>query len=99
MYADFRFTPEEIEEIRVAADADGEVVLTKEVVLMDRAGSGSSARTKTLYVATRAHYREKLARRAAGRADPGSAVGGGSREGHRHGEAGARLSSGLHRDR
>lgn len=67
VYADFRFTPEEIEEIRAAADADGEVVLDKEVVLMDRARERVFCEvTKTLYVATKAHYRDKLARRAAG---------------------------------
>ena len=57
----------EIEKIRAAADADGEVVLDKEVVLMDRARERVFCEvTKTLYVATKTHYREKLARRAAG---------------------------------
>lgn len=66
LYADFRFTAEEIEGIRAAVDAGGEHVFDKEVVLMDAAREKTFCEvTKTLYVATKVHHKEKLARRAA----------------------------------
>ncbi|MEM6638539.1 MAG: DUF4442 domain-containing protein [Pseudomonadota bacterium] len=64
LYADFVYTQEEIESIRQAADEQGEFVFDKAVALTDRAREKTFCEvTKTLYVATKAHYREKRARR------------------------------------
>ena len=64
LYAEFVFTPQEVATIRAAADTDGETVFDKTVLLTDQSRSKVYCEVrKTLYVATKAFYKQKLARR------------------------------------
>ena len=60
----FTFTDDEIDAIRAAADAQGEVDWDKSIELTDASGAVVARATKTLYVATKAFRKEKDARRA-----------------------------------
>ncbi|MEO1575678.1 MAG: DUF4442 domain-containing protein [Pseudomonadota bacterium] len=64
LVADFVYTPEEVAAIRAAADERGEHVFEKTVHLTDVRGERTYCEvSKTLYVATKAFYKEKQARR------------------------------------
>lgn len=59
LHARFAFTPEQVAEIRATATEKGEYVFDLEVALRDAAGTPHAEITKTMYVATREHYRRK----------------------------------------
>lgn len=64
LVADFVFTPDEVADIRAATDEHGEHVFDKTVLLTDTKGERTFCEVrKTLYVATKAFYKEKQARR------------------------------------
>lgn len=66
LYADFEYTQDEVRDIRRQADENGELVFKKVVQLMDRERQRVYCEVrKTLYVATKEHYQQKRARRAA----------------------------------
>ena len=64
LFADFVFSAEDVANIRSSADTDGEFVFDKTVQLTDQARAKVYCEVrKTLYVATKAFYKEKQARR------------------------------------
>ena len=66
LYAEFVYTPEQVAAIAARADADGETEVTVTTRLTDRDGSAVFCEVdKTIYVATKAFYKAKKARRVA----------------------------------
>ena len=60
---DVRYQTDEVAEIRARALADGKYVFVKAVSWLDSAGDVVAVVEKTVYVATKAYYRERRARR------------------------------------
>ena len=61
----FEFTHDEVERIRLAAHQQGETDWEKPLELRDADGAIVATGTKTLYIATKAHYKAKRAARSA----------------------------------
>lgn len=59
LYADFRLEPEEVESIRAALKAQPELDRTYQVELKDRNGVVHTVVERTVYIADKAHYRQK----------------------------------------
>ena len=59
LYAIFEFSPEEIDTIRKAAIEQGSTDYDKIVELKNKAGDVFAVATKTLYIATKEHYRAR----------------------------------------
>ncbi len=66
LYADFHLTDEDLAAVRVALGEHGETERSFRVVLRDRNGEPHVELEKTVYIATKAHYKAKLARRERG---------------------------------
>jgi len=60
----FKITDEILANIRAKADSDGEHTFDLFVNAVDKSGSVHAEVVKTMYVATKAHYKKKLAARA-----------------------------------
>jgi acyl-coenzyme A thioesterase PaaI-like protein len=58
-----RYLPEEVSEIRARASADGKYIFVKSVSWLDSFGEVVAVVEKTVYVATRAYYRERKRQR------------------------------------
>lgn len=66
LYADFVYTPEELEMIRARVAAENEFDYVKVTPLSDESGEKIYCEVrKTLYIASKSHYQAKLARRSA----------------------------------
>ena len=63
LYADFHITDDELASVRRALRDHGETERTFRVTLRDRAGEPHVELEKTVYIATKAHYKAKLGRR------------------------------------
>ena len=63
LYVVFEFSDAELDEIRSAADANGEVDWEKELELKTKDGLVCAVASKTLYIATKAHYKAKRAKK------------------------------------
>lgn len=61
----FEFTHDEVERIRLAAHQQGEIDWEKPLELRDADGAIVATGTKTLYIATKEHYKAKRAARSA----------------------------------
>ena len=57
--AEFVFTADEIRDIRARTQEQGSFDVVKQVALLDVAGATVAEVTKTIYVATKAHYRSR----------------------------------------
>lgn len=67
VYADFQYTEEELAGIRGRVDRDRETEVRKVTLLTDKSGGRTFCEVeKTLYVADKAFYKEKLRARTAG---------------------------------
>jgi acyl-coenzyme A thioesterase PaaI-like protein len=64
LYADFHVTDEELAAVRQALRERGETERSFRVELRDRHGEAHVDLEKTVYIATKAHYKAKLAQRA-----------------------------------
>jgi acyl-coenzyme A thioesterase PaaI-like protein len=63
-YADFKFTPEEISQVRADVAEKNEIDLTKKVNITNKVGSTVFAElTKTIYVADKVFYKKKRSNR------------------------------------
>lgn len=72
LYAEFTYTPDELQQLRATVAERGETDITKEIQLTDQTGTTVYAEVRrTIYVADRAYHREKR------RAKLGGAAGGG----------------------
>lgn len=66
LYVDFRYSPKELEDIRRRVGAEQEIEIVKTSLLTDKAGEVVFCEVhKTIYVADKAFYKAKRARRAA----------------------------------
>ncbi len=65
IYGDFVFTKEEIATILARVSEENEVNINKVVALVDQEGDTVATFDKTVYIAKKAHYKEKLRRRKA----------------------------------
>jgi hypothetical protein len=65
IYGDFVFTKEEIANILARVSEENEVNINKEVALLDEEGDTVATFDKTVYIAKKSYYKEKLARRKA----------------------------------
>lgn len=66
LYAHFEFTSEEIDSIIKQVNMDGEMELTKTTVLTNQTKDKNYCEVnKTIYIATKSHFREKMAQREA----------------------------------
>lgn len=59
-YADFVFTEEEIEKIKQDTQLKNEIDIVKEVQITDSKGLVYAEVSKTIYISTKAYYKEKL---------------------------------------
>ncbi|MGB2128387.1 MAG: DUF4442 domain-containing protein [Flavicella sp.] len=65
VYGDFVFTKEEIVKIQKRVSEENEIDITKAVSLVDQEGDTVATFDKTVYIAKKAYYKEKLKRRKA----------------------------------
>jgi acyl-coenzyme A thioesterase PaaI-like protein len=68
LYADFHIPPEEIDSIRLDLDTNGETERTYPVELKDKAGHVHAVVERTVYIAKKSHYKQKVVEKKLGRA-------------------------------